>query len=330
MFLLWPLLLLSSCAERDVHSIVKKNLQAPDISQQILAVYEPWFGDRDHINVGYSSHDAAVLHSQIAQAKSLGISGFVVDWYGTRKPFLDETFARLVDAAKASQDFQLAIMYDELTNDPNRDMTDDAIAALDYGYQQYIGVNGSARDLYLNYRGQPVIFIWPNSKTTDWNKVRAHVASWKPAPPLLIFKDQETKNASLPADGYYAWIHPGPSGWAKDGSNWGRQYLDNFYSRMESHFPEKIVIPTIWPRFNDSEARWSESRYMSGRCGKTLQQTIDAFKENAAGLKNDPYLLIATWNDYEEGTAIESGIASPQISQIVKQAECGGGAQQGR
>ena len=60
------------------------NLQEPS---RILADYQPWFGDRKHINVGYSTTDPNVLRNQIQRAKNMGIYGFAVDWYGDRRPF---------------------------------------------------------------------------------------------------------------------------------------------------------------------------------------------------------------------------------------------------
>src|SRR3984885_8322224 len=67
--------------------------RAPGPSPRLLAVYEPWFGHPRHISVGYSSQDPAVLQKQIEQAKSMGISGFVVDWYGDREPLLDHVYS---------------------------------------------------------------------------------------------------------------------------------------------------------------------------------------------------------------------------------------------
>jgi hypothetical protein len=54
--------LIAGCAERDTHRVLKSKMaQAPEKAPQVLAVYEGWFGDRDHIDVGYSSHDVVVL-----------------------------------------------------------------------------------------------------------------------------------------------------------------------------------------------------------------------------------------------------------------------------
>ncbi|HXA85097.1 MAG TPA: hypothetical protein VNZ47_08485, partial [Candidatus Dormibacteraeota bacterium] len=49
--------------------------RAPEGSPRLLAIYQPWFGQKDHINVGYSCHDPNVLRQQIVKAKELNISG---------------------------------------------------------------------------------------------------------------------------------------------------------------------------------------------------------------------------------------------------------------
>jgi hypothetical protein len=40
-----------------------------------------------------------------------------------------------------------------------------------------------------------------------------------------------------------------------------------------------------------------------------LQDTLRIFAENNDADRPIPFVLIATWNDYEEGTAIENGLA---------------------
>ena len=70
-----------------------QDIAATESRRSRWPVYEPWFGHPRHISVGYSSQDPAVLRRQIEQAKALGISGFVVDWYGDREPFIDHAYA---------------------------------------------------------------------------------------------------------------------------------------------------------------------------------------------------------------------------------------------
>jgi len=278
--------------------------QAPEGSPRVLAAYQPWFGRPNHINVGYSSQDPQVLANQVQKAKGLGIAAFVVNWYGPRKPYEDQSYALLQKAA-AEGDFQTSIMYDEDTSDPNSS-TDAVVVDLQYAYDRYIGPNAvPSRTAYLRYNGRPVIFIFPKEGNTDWKHIRDVVNSWED-PPLLIFKDINTRYANV-FDGFYAWVQPGPAGWQRDGSNWGEEYLEGFYKKMNQDYPNKIAVGAAWPGFDDTRASWSRNRHMSDRCGKTFEDSLRLFRRYYNNDHPLPYLMVVTWNDYEEGTAVERG-----------------------
>ena len=297
------LCLIAGCAQRrDIAQTLRVNL-SPRGTPQILAAYQPWFGKPNHLNVGYSSQDTAVLAEQIEKAKNLGIAGFVVNWYGRRDPFEDESYRRLQEVA-SQHDFSAALMYDE--SEDQQHSTDDAIRDLQYAYQNYIGPMAPTHGAYLSYDGRPLIFVFPKGGRTDWRKVRATVNDWA-APPLLIYEDINQRELNN-VDGFFAWVHPGRQGWSSDGSNWGRQYLDNFYSKMSSQYPDKLAVGAAWPGFNDRHASWSRNRYMNPRCGRTFEDSLRLFRRYYNDEHPLPFLLIVTWNDYEEGTAIERGM----------------------
>ncbi len=291
----------SGCTTPGAHHILQQNAQAPGVYPKLLAVYMPWFGDHTHMDVGYSSQDPAVLRKQIQQARQMGISAFVVDWYGESNPYSDHNFALLQLVASESH-FQVALLYNEAA-DEDAQATDDAIAALDKAYASYLGPAAKYRDAYLTYNGSPMIFIFPKSGHVDWNQVRQHCNSWD-RPPLLIYKDQPPVQYANDFAGSYAWVQPGPGGWAPDGSNWGQDYLEDFYKTMQKH-PEKIAVGGAWPGFDDSAAKWGLNRHMQSDCGKTLDETLNFYQRYYDSSKPLPFLLIETWNDYEEGTAIE-------------------------
>ncbi len=276
--------------------------RAPQASPKVLAVYMPWFGDSGHMDVGYSSQDPGVLRHQIESARKAGISAFLVNWYGDRRPFLDKSFG-LLQRAALDNAFQVALMYDESEADSNN-ATEDAIDALNKAYKAYIGPQARNRSAYLTYNGRPVIVIFPKGGKTNWNMVRARVNTW-PAPPLLFYKDDPPAEFAAAFDGFYAWIHPGNDGWMADGSDWGKQYLEGFYVNMKSKYPGKIAMGASWPGFDDSRAPWGLNRRMSTRCGQTLTDTRELYHHYYDDSAPLPFLLIETWNDYEEGTAIE-------------------------
>jgi hypothetical protein len=47
---------------------------------------------------------------------------------------------------------------------------------------------------------------------------------------------------------------------------------------------------------------------MSARCGQTYSDTFNYWRKTFAAGDPPPFLMVETWNDHEEGTAIEDGI----------------------
>lgn len=274
--------------------------RATGSSPEVIAVYEAWFGHPRHISVGYSSHDPAVLRDQIRHAQSMEISAFVVDWYGDREPFIDRSYA-LMQQQAAKNKFHVAMMYDETDQDDGA--TDEAIADFTMFHEAYLSPKAPGHEAYLTYEGRPVIFVFPKGRHTDWNKVRAVVNKWNPAP-LLINENLPDQYGNA-FDGFYAWVHPAQGG---DGSKWGEQYLTNFYQTMKTKYPDKIIVGGAWAVFNDSKASWGLNRHISARCGQTYRDTFNFWRREFPPDETIPFMMIDTWNDYEEGTAIEPGL----------------------
>ena len=303
-------LLPHGCTPAGSPSSMQLKYKATGKSPEVLAVYEAWFGHPSHIKIDYVSNDPAVIRKQIHEAKAMGISGFVVDWYGDREPFIDQSYSRM-QALAGKNKFHVAMMYDEAQAESG--VTDEAIADFTMFHDTYLSANAAGRDAYLTYEGRPVIFIFPTGGHTDWDKVRAVVNKWD-HPPLLIDENLPGKYADA-FDGFYAWVNPGPKGWSPDGSNWGEEYLRNFYETMRSKYTDKIIVGGAWSQFNDSRASWGLNRHIDARCGQTYQDTLHDWKQYFPGNNVIPFMLIATWNDYEEGTAIEHGIPTCSASQ---------------
>jgi hypothetical protein len=279
--------------------------KATGASPEVLALYEAWFGFPKHISVGYSTQDPAELRSQIRRAQAMGISAFVVDWYGDREPFIDRSYA-LMQKIAADKKFKVAMMYDE--TDEDEGATDEAIADLTMFHETYLSSSAPGHEAYLTYEGRPVIFIFPKGRHTDWNKVRTVVNKWS-TPPWLIQENLPGPDVNA-FDGFYAWVQPGDKGWAADGSNWGEQYLTDFYQTMQSKHSDKIIVGGAWASFDDSKASWGLNRHISARCGQTFTDTFNLWRKHFPADDPLPFVMIDTWNDHEEGTAIEGGIPS--------------------
>jgi hypothetical protein len=267
---------------------------------ETIALYEAWFGHPKHISVGYSSQNPVELKKQIRQAKAMGISAFVVDWYGDREPFIDRSYA-LMQTAAAGEQFQVAMMYDE--TDQEDGATDEALADFTMFHDTYLSSKAPGHQAYLTYEGRPVIFIFPKGNHTDWNRLRTLVNKWS-IPPLLIDENLPGPDAGA-FDGFYAWVSPVQGG---DGSNWGEQYLNDFYQTMQSKYSDKIVVGGVWSNFDDSKAAWGLNRHISARCGQTFADTSNLWHKYFPPDNLLPFVMIETWNDHEEGTSIEDGI----------------------
>ena len=297
------ILLLHGCSNPGSGQMAPLKYRAVGNSPEVLAVYEAWFGHPSHISVGYSSQDPSVIKNQIHRAQAMGISGFVVDWYGDREPFIDQSYSRMQKLA-AKNKFHVAMMYDESNEVVGA--TDEAIADFKMFHDAYLSSSSPGHEAYLTYEGRPVIFIFPKGLHTDWSKVRASVSSWNPAP-LLIYEAPPGPDANA-FDGFYPWFYIGPKGWAADGGNWGEDSLTSFYQTMRDKYPDKMIVGGAWAQFNDSKASWGLNRQIAARCGQTYQDTFNLWRKVFPADQPIPFMLIETWNDYEEGSAIERGL----------------------
>jgi hypothetical protein len=113
---------------------------------------------------------------------------------------------------------------------------------------------------------------------------------------MVIFRNPNGWERTL-SDGAYAW----------EPSQGDLDYLNLFYSRSNL-FPAQQTMGGISPSFNDSLAAWSDKRYVDARCGQTWLKKAAAVNEHWSASNQLKLLQIATWNDYEEGSTIESGI----------------------
>ena len=278
-------------------------------SPVILAEYQTWHGLPTHRNPPYTSTDPLVIARHITAAKAMSISGFVVDWYGPsiangdEYGFMDRATAELVRQS-SGQGFKVALMYDEgavrTAETLTTAYTTHVISDLLYA-RQYL-----TAPAYLNINAHPALFVFPYTDVEpylDWPEVRAHLG-------LTITLIDEDPNPDDPQhaarfDGFYAWVQPTASTYSSSGTEWGQGYLTWFYNVMTGLAPtytNKVAVGGVWPGFDDSNASWGQNRYIWPRCGQTWRDTW-----GLANQYNPPFVMIATWNDFEEGTGIEFG-----------------------
>ena len=277
----------------NVHSLLY-----PGATTKVLAQLLLWFGQSNHMNVGYSSNDPAQVKRQIEDMISRGIDGVVVDWYGPNNTVVDQATQLVMREAERHSGFSFAIMIDAGAigdNQCNGCSPQQVLVNL----LQYVEKNYFPSSAYLNIGGQPVVtnFNVDYQYSVDWKQANGQLKT----PPRYLFQDNGGFTHAM-SDGSYSWVMP----WASD---YGLGYLSSFYDTGLAYTDKKTMGAT-YKGFNDKLASWGSGRFMDQQCGKTWLQTFSQVNALYNSGRQLPYLQLVTWNDYEEGTEIESGIDS--------------------
>ena len=264
---------------------------------RIYTRYMPWFGDSHHRDVGYRSDDRQQVARQVADMISRGISGAIVDWYGPNSASKNESTVLVMREAER-QNFEFARLGGCRVprRMPEEGLRRDRAADL---RPQFAAEHFEGSPAYVRFDGRPALFFFGLEKyAIDWHRVRRSL----PLKPLFFFRNSGAF-ANPDSDGGYSWIAPESAG---PGDPLALKYLERFYSKAQAS--DKIAMGSAYKGFDDSEASWGKGASLISNVGKTWLATfavVDHFYSSAHQL---PALIIPTWNDYEEGTEIETGI----------------------
>jgi hypothetical protein len=277
-------------SKRDIHSLLY-----PSASTKIYAHLVLWFGEANHMDVGYSSTDALQVKRQIKDMISRGIDGVVMVWYGPNNS-IDQAAQLVMKEAEKHPGFTFAIMVDhgaiEWNSCHNCTPQEALIEQLKYVEQTYFPSSA-----YLRINGQPVVtnFDIDLFYKIDWVAVKDALST----NPAFIFQNNSGFSHVI-SNGAYSWVMPSTL-------DYGMSYLTDFYSTGEQ-FPTEQTWGAAYKGFNDTLASWGQHRIMGQRCGQTWLQTFSEINKLYNSTNQLPAMQLVTWNDYEEGTEIESGI----------------------
>jgi hypothetical protein len=280
----------SNVSKVDVHTLLY-----PGATTQVFAHLMLWFGESSHMNVGYTSNDAAQVARQINDMISRGIQGVILCWYGPNND-IDSTAQLAMKEAEKHPGFSFFIMIDtgaiQWDSCSGCSAQQALVADLQYLQQTYF-----SSPAYLKFQGKPVVtnFDIDLNYSVDWTAAGAAVS---PSPAFIFQNSDGFSHAN--SLGAYSWVMPTTT-------DFGMSYLNQFYTTGKT-FPTDLNVGAVYKGFNDTLASWSLNRVMDQQCGQTLLQTFSELN----GLYNFgnqlPALGLVTWNDYEEGTEVESGI----------------------
>ena len=238
----------------------------------------------------YDSADPAVLEYHLLLMKLAGIDGVVADWYG-RADHLDyRLIHRNTEAllkACATLGLKFAVCYEDQTIPklvaanklPAADRVKQAKEDIAWLRQHWF-----THPAYVRHGGKPLLLSFGADGLTDDEWTQA-LASSRDA---VTYLSEHRRRPS--AAGAFDWPVP-----------------KNYPGAQERYYREvpawTVAMPVAFPRFHDvyAEARvhasWGRIPDIGGR---TLATTLErAFKSGA------PFVQIATWNDWGEGTGIE-------------------------
>ena len=282
----------NNVSKLNIHSLLYAGATTKVLAHLIL-----WFGDPRHMNVGYNSDDAMQVKRQIDDMVSRGIDGVVVDWYGPNNP-IDDAAQMVMHEAEKHPNFSFTIMIDAGAIGWNLCGGCSPQQVL-VNLLQYVEKTYFPSSAYLNIGGQQIVtnFNVDNQYAVDWQSANGQLKT----APRFFFQDNTGFSHSM-SDGSYSWVMP----LAGDD---GLGYLLNFYYTGLG-FSGKNTVGAVYKGFNDQLASWGSNRKIDQQCGQTWLKTFSEINSLYNQGTQLPYLQLVTWNDYEEGTEIESGIDS--------------------
>jgi hypothetical protein len=268
---------------------------------KVYAHFMAWFGGTNHMNVGYDSTDPAQVRKQVSDALSRGISGFIEDWYGPNGSRENTTLIALKAEAEARGGaFEFAAMYDggalsACSTTTGCDLTQQAIKDLTYAYNTF-----EQSPAYMRVSGRPLVFFFDPDRyaTLNWSLIASSV----PGNPMFIFQNSGGFTHAS-SSGSYAWVIINTT----NASDWSQSYLDNFY-KTGLTYPAELTFAGTYKGFNDTLAAWGKNRIMNQNCGQTWLSSFGEISKYFNSATQLDALQLVTWNDYEEGTELESGI----------------------
>ncbi|HEV8433363.1 MAG TPA: Ig-like domain-containing protein [Thermoanaerobaculia bacterium] len=311
----------SNVSKVDIHALYPNN------STKIYAEWQAWWCHQtsneqadgtlnpntsqhscsSHIDIGYSNTQSQVT-AEVNDMISRGFAGAIIDWNGPGT-ISDTSAGYLRTAAEATGgQFQFAIMIDKGAFGScvsSGTCTSTGITRVQDVMNRY----ASSSAYIKTSDSRPIIFFFvdggtsPNNTQIDWASLRSN-SGGNP-----LFLGDGKGNFSV-MDGAYGWENV-----VLTGDRTGVTYLDQFYqSATSSANASKPVVGATFKGFNDTLASWSPAppngpRINFQRCGMTWLNTFAHTRQfYPPATKPLNWIQAVTWDDYEEGTEIETGI----------------------
>ncbi|WP_152286024.1 glycoside hydrolase family 99-like domain-containing protein [Flavicella marina] len=301
------------------------NVKSQNEHPKVVVHYMGWYGEKSssvdslrhwkygHANtpiIGqYDSHNKSTLYYHSLLTWAAGIDGIVINVKDSYDHKTMQLLFNVIDELHEISEDNFSLKYLLSYDDQGFDLQ----KPLDTTFRKMEDFRDNIvnRDHYMKYNNRPIFYSFDYPKKfllpQDFRTVLDAVFTSEK--PYLIWntfgEGEDTKNF---VDAYYPWVQPGGN-WDKNGLNWGGDYLDYFYLSVNK-FKKKydFVSGGVWPGFDDRKnASWGGNRLISRQNGKVYDKTWD-YVFNYQGKIPLKYVVVETWNDWNEGTEIEPSI----------------------
>jgi hypothetical protein len=252
----------------------------------------PELASQFHPLIGpYDSSDPDTLECQTLQMKIAGIDGVIIDWYGTKElydyPIVSRNTAKII-AACTRAGLKFSVMMEDgnvnnLVKAGKATPEEYATSALNWLRSGWFGLPG-----FVRWHDEPVLMLFGPQyyKEPELSKYFGQREAF--------FTELGRKGRAV---GAFAWPEPQVG----DEKSWNE--LKSFYERAKG-WPAFVGV--AYPRFEDIyKAAGVGPGYgeIRDRNGETFRRTL-----GMAEIAKPPFIQIATWNDWGEGTQIEPSV----------------------
>jgi len=313
--------------ERPIASVVYRPIPK-EFEKCVLAFYYPWYGtphgpsrvwfhwqgvsEHSIANAAhypllgvYDSQDERLIEAHILLAKSSGIDGFIVSWWGINS-FEDKNLEKIIKIAE-KHGFKITVYYESYRpwKPPNTKQITDELS--------YIITKYSKSPAFMKAEGRPAIFIYAVESHQRgpefWLQIRRNLEERVGA--TYLIGDTRSSNYLHVFDGFHTYIELNREamkdlfilynasmrvGLAGQGLTEG---IETLKSGDPITIQEKTLFYTIVPGYDDRKVR-SPGSYLDRMDGETYRR----FWEDALNSKAK-CILITSWNELHEGTEVE-------------------------
>lgn len=261
----------------------------PNYTGKWFAHLTPWFGSSSHVSIGVNNNSVGWVNAMLADISARGFDGVIIDWYGQGR-FEDSVTLIIQQQMQSYPNLTFSIMVDQ------GGYGDTAGLQTELAYIQGQYLNDPR---YQHQGGLPVVFFFGGHSGVDYATSKASIQ-----PTFWIFEGPGSASNAY-VDGTFGWPSPFTGGVnASDPYNLAAN--NSYLSQVAGGKP---AVPHVSPGFNGTLTKsiaWSLGKYLPRDSGKCWLETCANL--NSHLVPNIIGIQVATWNDWEEGSQIETSI----------------------